>query len=320
MGPGPVLHRTSMATRPIWKDGALVGWTDATVSVLAHAMQRGSLVFDVLSFRATPRGPALFRLREHVERFLRSAALVGLEIAYAREELERAALHTVAASGLADGLVRFSGYFPNVEADLVPRDARGSVAIAAYGPADVVPAGTAPKKKPSVWRITIPKDVRKAGPEVFPPEAKVAAAYLGPMLARRRALAAGFDEIVLLDREGNVAEGPTDNVFAVVGGTLVTPPLGRILDGITRDSVLALARAEGIAAEERPMTPEELRAADEVFLTATSIPIGPVVAIDGARVGTGEPGAVTKRIAARFARVEAGGDAAFERWLSVAEG
>jgi branched-chain amino acid aminotransferase len=309
-----------MADRPIWKDGALVAWTDATVSVLAHAMQRGSLVFDVLSFHATPKGPGVFRLREHVARFLRSAAIVGLEIPFEQGDLEAAARRTVAASGLAEGLVRIAGFFPNVEADLVPRDARGSVAIAAYGPSDVVPPGATAKKKPSAWRITIPSDVRKAGPEVFPPEAKVAAAYLGPMLARRRALAAGYDEIVLLDREGHVAEGPTDNVFAVVAGKLVTPPLGRILDGITRDAVLAIARAEGIAAEERPILPEELRAADEVFLTATSIPVGPVVAIDGTRVGSGEPGPITKRIAARLSRIEAGEDAAFAGWIALASG
>ena len=141
---------------------------------------------------------------------------------------------------------------------------------------------------------------------MFPPLAKVAAAYAGPMIAKRRAHAAGADEVVLLDLEGHVAEAPTSNVFAVIGGQLVTPPLGRILDGITRDSVLAVARAEGIPAHEHPLTLAAFAAADEAFLSASSFPIAPIASINGAPLAHPAPGPLTRDCARSCSRPSAG--------------
>jgi branched-chain amino acid aminotransferase len=150
---------------------------------------------------------------------------------------------------------------------------------------------------------------------VLPPQAKVAAAYLGPMLAKRRALAEGHDEVVLLDREGLVAEAPTANVFAVRGGELVTPTTERVLAGITRASVLDLARAEGIPAREAALSPEELASADEAFLAGTSLPVQPVVAVDGRPMRAGAPGPLTARIKALLVACERGHDGRFAHWL-----
>jgi branched-chain amino acid aminotransferase len=302
--------------RPIWFEGKLVPPVAATIPVMAHAAHRGSLVFDFGAFHPTPRGLAVFRVRDHLERFRRSASLLGFELGYDTDVLAEATRQTVHASELTDGYVRWSAFVATPEPDLVPRTSRASVAIAAYVSADLLGEGEAPAPRPSALRIAMFDDARKAPPTVFPPLAKVAAAYAGPMIAKRRAHAAGADEVVLLDIEGHVAEAPTSNVFAVIGGALVTPPLGRILDGITRDSVLAVARAEGIVAHERNMSPAELAGADEAFLSASSFPIAPIASINGAPMRHGAPGPLTTRLLTVLLAAERGQDARFTGWTS----
>jgi branched-chain amino acid aminotransferase len=222
----------------------------------------------------------------------------------------------VRASGLSDGFVRWSAFVGSFEPDLVPRRMAARVAIAAYVPDDLRSSGDAPKPKPSALRVALFDDARKASPAALPPLAKVAAAYLGPMLARRRAVAAGADEVVLIGDDGYVAEAPTANVFAVHRGTLVTPPLGRILDGITRDSVLALARAEGIVTRQEPLSVRDLESADEAFLTASSFPIAPIAAVNGVAL-RGAPGAITLRLTSRLAAAERGADPELTAWTEV---
>ncbi|MBV9948856.1 MAG: aminotransferase class IV [Myxococcales bacterium] len=305
--------------RPIWYDGALVSWEDATASVLAHGIQRGSLVFDVGAMRAgADGGRRLFRPLEHIRRFLRSAALVGLDVRPDASSLLDATLKTSRASGVSSALVRWSAFVPSPEPDVVPRtDARVSVSIAVITADDYALWGDPPAPRPQSARILVPRDMRKAGPDVLPPQAKAAGAYLGPMLAKRRALAAGFDEVVLLDDEGFVAEAPTANVFAVIGGALWTPPLGRVLSGITRDSILAIARAEGIATVEAPFGVDELSGADEAFLTATSLPVQPIASVDGHALRGGAPGAVTDRLRSLLLACERGEDPRFETWTTL---
>ena len=292
----------------IWLDGSLVPASTVTIPVMGHAPQRGSLVFDVGSFHRSRHGTSLFRAREHVARFMRSARIVGLSLAHTEDALIRAAVDVVSACEHPEGLVRWSVYFAAIEPDLLPRDPATHVAVAAQILQD------APQMK--AIRVAMFDDARKASPDALSPEAKVAAAYLGPMLARRRAVAAGADDVVLLDREGNVAEAPIANVFAVAGGVLHTPPLGYVLPGITRSAVLAIALAEGIAVREEPLTRAAFAAADEAFLTATSFPISPIGAIDG-RALAGAPGPITSRIAARLSAAQQGEDAAFGAWLTT---
>lgn len=291
----------------LWLDGALIATSSATVPLMGHAPQRGSLVFDVGSFHAAHGGVALFRAREHVARFMRSARIVGLALRFDEEALVRAAVEVVAACGRDDGLVRWSVLFAAAEPDLLPRDPATRVAVAAQLLEDP------PQMK--ALRIAIFDDARKAAPDVLNPEAKVAAAYLGPMIARRRAVAEGADDVVLLDRDGNVAEAPVANVFAVVGGALWTPPLGLVLPGITRDAVIALARAEGIPVREEPLPPQALASAEEAFLTATSFPIAPIGAVNG-RALAAAPGPITARLASRLTAAQRGEDPTLRTWLT----
>jgi branched-chain amino acid aminotransferase len=293
----------------MWLDGVMVATAEAEVSLMAHAVQRGSLVFDVGSFHATSRGPALFRTREHVARFLRSAKLVGLEVEHDEEALVTAARAVVAATGRDDGLIRWSAFFDVSEPDLLPKTSRARVAVAAQLLED--------PPRVAALRIATFADARKAPPESLDPAVKAAAAYLGPMLARRRAMSAGADEVVLLDRDGHVAEAPTANVFAVVDGALWTPPLRYVLAGITRDAVLVIAREERIAVREEPLPRDVFSAADEAFLTATSFPIAPIGSIDG-RALSAAPGPVTKRLIARIAAIQAGREASHQAWVMLA--
>ena len=308
--------------RRIWLDGAFVRWEQATVHVLSHSLQRGSLVFDYLSVHATPRGPAIFRLAEHAARFVRSAELVGLPLRLTQAEVAAAIVATVRANPGATA-VKVSAFVPSVEIDVVPADDRVSVAVAAFDPvADVLaPQGLAPRG-PEPLRVRIERQRRGRRRDIVPPHAKAAASYLSPLAAKWAARRAGYDEILLLDREGFVAEGPTCNVFLVdADGGLRTPPERRILPGITRASVIALARHVGLEVRETRVRPEELANAAEVFLTSTSARIAPVASIDDAPTGDAAPGPVTQRLRARFAAVAAGADAEFAEWLTwVGEG
>lgn len=291
----------------LWLDGRLVDSAAATIPMMAHAPQRGSLVFDVGSFHPVKLGVAMFRAREHVARLLRSARIVGLTLAFDEEALLRAANDVVVAADRDEGLIRWSVYFTSSEPDLLPRDPSTHVAVAAQLLQDP------PRTKPI--RIATFDDARKAAPEALSPEAKVAAAYLGPMLARKRAVAAGADDVVLLDDQGLIAESPISNVFAVSKGVLWTPPLGKVLPGITRDAVLALAAAEGIEVREAPLTREAFGAADEAFLSGTSLPIAAIGTIDGRDLADA-PGPVTSRLTSRLVAAQRGEDPSFAEWVT----
>jgi branched-chain amino acid aminotransferase len=312
---------TSEIDRKIWLDGEFVPWERATVHVLSHSLQRGSLVFDYMSVHETPRGAAIFRLDLHVQRFLRSCAMVGLGLEQSQQEIEAAICETVRRNPGAKA-VKASAYLPSVEVDVIPQDDHVALAIAAYDPyADVIQRKTQPPPpRAREVRLWIERERKNRREDIMPPQAKVSANYASPMVAKAKARAAGYDEIVLVDEEGHVAEGPTTNLFVVDhDGVLVTPPEAHVLLGVTRASILELAGAEGIAAVERDVTPDELRGAAEAFLTGTTAGVWPVTSVDGEKLGDGEIGPVSKRLQDRFRRVANGEDEAFAHWLTYVE-
>jgi branched-chain amino acid aminotransferase len=192
------------------------------------------------------------------------------------------------------------------------------VAIAAYDPwQDVIKRNPGEYPLRETLSIWIEKERKNRRPDIMPPQAKVASNYTSPMAAKWAARRAGYDEILLVDDDGFVAEGPTSNVFWVdTEGTVCTPPELTVLLGITRLSILELAKHDGIAAEETRVRPEELMAAREVFITGTTAGVWPVTSIDGQTVGSGESGPLTRQLRERFAQVSAGEDPAFEHWLT----
>jgi branched-chain amino acid aminotransferase len=316
-------------SRRIWIDGVLRPWQDATVHVLSHSLQRGSLVFDYMSVHdlqagnaaGLPAGPALFRLREHVDRFFASCALMGLPVEQTGDELCEAIRETVRANPGARA-VKVSAYFASVEIDVVPVDSHVTVAIAAYDPkadiADRLPA--AAPAKPRHLKLWVEKVRAHRREDIVPPQAKVSANYASPMTAKARARAEGYDEVVMVDEEGHLGEGPTTNLFLVnAAGELLTPPAARVLHGVTRSSILALAKAEGIPVREAAVTPAELLAANEAFLTGTTAGVWPIESVDGQAL-TRCPGPLSEVLGDRFRRVAQGEDPEFAHWLTPTSG
>jgi branched-chain amino acid aminotransferase len=302
--------------RRIWIDGAFVPWEAATVHLLSHSLARGSLVFDYTSVHETPRGPAIFRLRQHVDRFLRSVALVGLPLERGAAEIEEAARATVRANSGSNAL-KICAYLPSIEVDVVPMDERVSLAIASYHTAhDVVLRKARSRPMPATLALKVDRTRRRIEAHL-PPQAKAAANYLGAMMAKWAARKQGYDEVVLLDERGNLAEAPTSNLFLVDrDGVLRTPTLDAVLAGVTRDSVLALAKHEGIPVAECELAPESLADAAEVFLSGSSVGVWPVASVDGRPVAGGAPGRVSARLKARHDAITAGADPDFDHWLA----
>lgn len=304
--------------RLIWIDGELVPWKQATVHLLSHSHQRGSLVFDYMSVHQSPRGQSVFRLDDHVARFLASCELVGLPLDYGAVEIRQAVIGAVRANPGAKA-AKVSAYLPSIEIDVVPVDAHVALAVAAYDPVRDVLAGkeqAAPPLREQV-RLFVEREKRNRRPDIIPAQAKVAANYLSPMVAKWRARRAGYDEIVLLDEEGGLAEGPTTNLFVVDReGRLCTPPEARVLLGVTRRSVMALAKSEGLEVVEAPLHVDDLYAAAEAFLTGTTAGVWPIESVDGKPLGTAPPGPVTEKLRRRFRRVVRGEDPEFADWLT----
>ncbi len=313
--------------RRIWIDGALRPWAEATVHVLSHSLQRGSLVFDYMSVHdlavgtgaGLPAGPAIFRLREHVDRFFQSCELMGLPVAQDAAALREAIRETVRANPGARA-VKISAYFASIEIDVVPVDTHVTVAIAAYDPkadiADRLPAAS--PAKPRHLKLWIEKVRAHRREDIVPPQAKVSANYASPMTAKARARAEGYDEVVMVDEEGHLGEGPTTNLFLVnAAGELLTPPATKVLHGVTRSSILELAKAEGIPLREAAVAPRELLEASEAFLTGTTAGVWPIESVDRHALGRC-PGPISETLGERFRRVARGDDPDFAHWLTPA--
>lgn len=314
--------------RQVWIDGEFRPWADATIHVLSHSLQRGSLVFDYMSVHSIPAGEAsappgvaIFRMQEHVERLLRSCALMGLPISQTADELGRAIVQTVRANPGARA-VKISAYFASVEIDVVPIDTSVTVAIAAYDPkadiTDRLPKPSPPR--PEFLKLWIEKEQANRRDDIVSPQAKVSANYASPMTAKRRARAEGYDEIILVDEDGNLAEGPTTNLFIVNSeGELLTPRSEKVLHGVTRSSIIELAKAEGISFREAPIKPDDLWSASEAFLTGTTAGVWSVESIDGREMGSECPGPISSLLRDRFLLASHGKDPDFEHWLTRVE-
>lgn len=306
--------------RRIWVDGTLVPWAEATVHVLSHSMQRGTLVFDYVSVHDTARGPAIFRLPEHLERFVESCELVGLPLARDVVELAEATRQTVRANPGSHS-VKISAYIPSIEVEVVPQNEHVAVAIAAYDLVeDIIEPNQGTYRFRRQLKLWIEKERRNRRHDLLPPQAKVAGNYAPALLAKWQARRNGYDEIVLLSEDGSLAETPTTNLFLVdAKGAVLTPTEDRVLHGVTRASICEIAAADGLECREATLYPDDLLAAREVFLSATSAGVWPVVSVDDRTIGSGEPGPVTLRLRERLADVMAGRDPAFEHWLDFLE-
>ena len=300
--------------RTIWVDGELRPWREATVHVLSQSLQRGTLIFDTLPVFAGPEGPRALGLVEHVRRFFDSARLNDMELSASFDEVVAGVGASVRANRGAE-VVKLSGYYPGVSADLLPIDRRASVAIAAYARADLELEGQRQPTHPARLRIA---DAPKIPRSVLSPQLKIAAGYTRAAVETRRARAEGFDDVLFLDVDGQLAETSTQSFFAVLDGALWTAPVGAVLEGVTRRVVIDLARAAGIELRRSALRAEDLEATCEAFLTGTTIGVWPVARIGSRAYPDPVPGPVTVRLADHFERLLRGEDRELSaRWLQA---
>ena len=278
-------------TKKIWMDGKLIDWKDAKTHVLTHSLHYGGGVFEGIRFYKTDKGTAVFRLKEHVERLFKSAESVEMAIPFTQEEIFSAIVKTVKVNAVEYGYIRPIAFFGYGKMGLNPKGAPVNVAIACW-PWGAYLGDEAVKVKTSSYMRIHPKSTKA--------DAKICGHYVNSILASIEAKNAGFEEAILLDYQGNVAEGPGENIFMVKGGKLITPALGNILPGITRSSVFSIARDIGIAVEERKITPQELKGADELFFTGTAAEVSPIGKLDDKTIGNGTIGPITAKIKQEF--------------------
>ena len=298
-------------TEYIWMDGELVRWEDATVHVLTHGLHYGTGAFEGIRAYETPQGTAVFRLTDHMDRLRRSAKALGIPFGFEVPELVEAAKLTIRENGLRSCYVRPITFFGTGSMGLNPAGAKVHVVIAswewgAYLGEEGVQNGI--RVAVSSWR--------RIGHDAFMPDAKGTGGYMNSVLANTAAKRAGYDEALLLNSDGLIAEGSGENIFMVRNGILHTPPTSAgALDGITRNSVYQLLSEDGYEIRETQITRTDLYYADEVFFTGTAAEVTPVREIDDRDVGDGKPGPVTRRAQELYMGTVKGESGLHTEWL-----
>ena len=299
-------------TGKIWMNGKLIPFKDAKVHVLTHALHYSTAVFEGIRCYNTPNGSAIFRLPEHVDRFFNSAKMYGMKMRYSKKQISNAIIKTVKTSGLKECYIRPLAYYGYGTMGLTPTLNKVDVSIACWK----WKMGESKAGKFSGAKCKISKWIR-IDSKSQPMQSKSAANYSNAALARVEALKNGYDEAIMLNNKGNVAEGSAENIFVVKNGIIKTPPLDAdILNGITRNSVIQLIKKEHMKLVEKNITVNELLKADEVFMTGTAAEVKSVTKIDKNAIGNGGVGEITKELQKSFMNIVMGKDKRFVRWLT----
>jgi branched-chain amino acid aminotransferase len=292
----------TMRSNYIWFDGRLVPWEEAQVHVTAHALHYGSSVFEGIRAYATPRGPAVFCLREHLARLYASCKIFRMDLPYSPEDLAKAVLETVRANGHAACYIRPLVFRGAGSLGVDPRACPVHTVLITFEWGSYLGEGVLEKGVDvavSSWR--------RAAPDTAATMAKIGGQYVNSQFMVVEAREGGFTEAIALDAYGYLSEGSGENLFVVKDGVVYTPPLAAaILPGITRRCVLQLARDLGIPVQEQPLLREALYVADEAFFTGTAAEITPIRSVDRIPVGDGRPGPITKRLQEEFFGITSG--------------
>ncbi|MDR2710585.1 MAG: branched-chain amino acid transaminase [Burkholderiales bacterium] len=304
----------SMADRDgwIWKDGKMVPWREATTHVLTHTLHYGMGAFEGVRCYETAKGTAIFRLRDHTDRLFRSAHIFNMKLPFTKDEIDAAQLASIRDNKLKSGYIRVLAFYGSAAMGVAAKSNPVHMIVAAwlwgaYLGDDGMNKGIRVKTS-SFTRY--PVNVHMAG-------AKACANYLNSILANQEVTADGYDEALLLDAAGFVAEGSGENIFIVNRGVLHTPDLSSgALNGITRDTVIQLARDLGIEVRERRITRDEVYCADEAFFTGTAAEITPIRELDHRQIGIGSRGPITEKLQARFFDIVQGRDPSKAAWLT----
>jgi branched-chain amino acid aminotransferase len=293
----------------IWMDGVIVDWNDAHVHLVSNTLQYGFGVFEGIRCYKTASGPAVFRLKEHLVRLHRSAKILGFEVPYSVEELMEATRTIIGANNFEQCYIRPIAYIGYGGMGLAYDDCKINVSIAVWHWGEYVGHGTLENgsraKVSSYVRQHINSNMSKA---------KACGNYMLFQMARTEAKRDGYDEAILLDTNGQVAEGSVEHIFLVRDGALVTPPLTHLLEGITRDAVIRIARARDIEVREEQFSRDYLLTSDEAFFAGTGAEVTPLVEVDGRKIGNGKRGPLTTAIQKDFFDVVYGRTNSFAEW------
>jgi branched-chain amino acid aminotransferase len=297
--------------RMVYLKGDFIPWNEAKVHLMSHSVGRGSAIFEVLSLHNTVHGPAVFRLDEHMDRLLASAALLGMELPMSREEFQGAVVETVRRNGLSEGFIKIICFYSQVAFSIFPPQEKLDASIFVVDPSQDLKGVAFPFEKGTTVCIS---KWRKLDPETVPVEAKAAANYLNGIMAKEEARKRGFEETIMLDTQGFIAEGGTESIFLVKDGRLMTPALGTVLKSISRKSVLQVARVMGIETIEARLRPELFFTSEEIFFSGTPMKVLPVRRIEE-RVLEKVPGPVTNKLFEAMKDIVSGKDERFKAWL-----
>lgn len=300
------------ASKKIWMDGALVNWDEATVHVLTHSLHYGLAPFEGIRCYQGNGGSAIFRLKEHVDRLFESAHIMMMPMPFSKQVVTEAIIETVRANQMESCYIRPIAFIGHGAMGVYPGDNPIRLAIAAwpwgsYLGEDALTQGIRAKIS-SFTRHHVNVSMTRA---------KVSGYYVNSILAKWEAKKSGYAECILLDPDGYVAEGTGENVFIVSKGIIKTTPLTSILDGITRNSILQLARAKKIPVIEERFTRDAMYVADEIFLTGTAAEVTPVRELDDRKIGEGKPGPITLSMQNDFFKIVRGEDPAYAHWLTA---
>ena len=295
----------------IWMDGRFVNWADANVHVLTHSLHYGLAAFEGLRCYKGKTGSAIFKLHEHVDRLFESAHIGMMRIPYDKKQVADAIVETVRVNKLDACYIRPLLYIGYGAMGVYPAENPIKLTIAAWKwgtyLGDEALANGMRARVSSFTRHHVNVSMTRG---------KISGYYVNSILAKYEAKSDGYDEAILLDPEGYVSEGTGENIFIVRKGRLKTTPLTSILEGITRNAVIDIAREQQIAIVEERFTRDEMYIADEVFVTGTAAELTPVREIDNRRIGTGKPGPVTLALQKRFFSIVHGEDPTHESWLT----
>ena len=298
-------------TGKIWMNGKLVPFKNAKVHVLTHALHYSTSIFEGIRCYDTPEGSAIFRLPEHVDRFFNSAKMYSMKMPYSKKKITDAIVNTVKANKLKQCYIRPLAYYGYGTMGLTPTNNKVDVSISCWE----WKMGESKAGKFSGAKCKISKWIR-IDSKSQPMQAKSAANYSNAALARMEALNAGYDEAIMLNNKGHVAEGSAENIFVVKNGKITTPPLDAdILNGITRDSAIKLLKSNKIKVIEKNIKISDLLKADEIFMTGTAAEVKSVTRVDKTKIGNGKIGEVTKELQDSFMNTVMGKNKKFCSWL-----
>ena len=304
----------SMADRDglIWYDGEMVEWRNATTHVLTHSLHYGMGVFEGVRAYETPQGTAIFRLQEHTDRLFESAHIMGMKIPYSRDEINAATIAAVRDNNLDSAYIRPLAFYGSEGMGIRADNLNVHVIVAAWH-----------------WGAYMGEEALKTGirirtssftrhhVNITMTRAKCSAAYVNSMLALQEAVSAGADEALLLDPEGYVAEGSGENIFIVKNGVIYTPEVTACLNGITRSTILTLARERNIPIVEKRITRDEVYIADEAFFTGTAAEVTPIREVDGRQIGCGSRGPITEQLQSAYFDLVTGKTDAHSEWRTL---